>query len=301
MKKHYRAVLLILLCISTSLISGCVDQSQQSKTDETKKGSKIISTSVVICEILDALEVNTVIGVPKSDSYELPERYLEIQKIGPPMSPDMELISTMEPDYILSPISLEGSLSDKYDAMNTNAYFVDLSSTRGMYESIEKMGELFNKETAADKLVGEYETFIKEYQKRNETNKPPVVLVLMGLPGSYVVATEQSYAGSLVKLAGGKNAYADEKTEPFLNINPEDMVNKDPDIILLTSHAMPEQVAKMFEEEFSNNDIWKHFRAVTEEQVYTLDHNKFGMSANFKYKEALADLEAILYGSSQKQ
>ena len=70
------------------------------------------------------------------------------------------------------------------------------------------------------------------------------MLILMGLPGSYVVATESSYVGSLVKLAGGVNVYGDGDGQDFLNINPEDMVEKAPDIILRTSHALPEQVKK---------------------------------------------------------
>ena len=32
--------------------------------------------------------------------------------------------------------------------------------------------------------------------------------ILMGLPGSYIIATENSYVGSLVELAGGENVYA---------------------------------------------------------------------------------------------
>ncbi len=44
-------------------------------------------------------------------------------------------------------------------------------------------------------------------KKKNEGKESPRVLVLMGLPGSYIVATENSYVGSLVKLARGVNVY----------------------------------------------------------------------------------------------
>ena len=120
-------------------------------------------------------------------------------------------------------------------------------------------------------------------------------LILMGLPGSYVVATESSYVGNLVKLAGGNNVYGDGDGQDFLNVNPEDMLVKDPDIILRTSHAMPEQVMEMFDREFKEDDIWSHFRAVEENQVYDLDNEYFGMSATFRYKEALKKLDPILF------
>ena len=52
---------------------------------------------------------------------------------------------------------------------------------------------------------------------------------------------------------------------------------------------------EQFAEEFETNDIWKHFEAVQNNQVYDLDYSHFGMSANFEYQEALKDLEDILY------
>ena len=62
----------------------------------------------------------------------------------------------------------------------------------------------------------------------------------MGLPGSYIIATENSYVGSLVALAGGENVYTDTDQE-FLTVNTEDMKTKEPDIILRAAHALPDQ------------------------------------------------------------
>ena len=53
----------------------------------------------------------------------------------------------------------------------------------------------------------------------------------------------------------------------------------------------------MFAEEFETNDIWKHFSAVQNGKVYDLDNEKFGMSATFRYQEALEELQPILYES----
>ena len=102
--------------------------------------------------------------------------------------------------------------------------------------------------------------------------------------------------GSLVRLAGGTNVYGDGDGEEFLTANTEDMKLKDPDIILRAAHALPEQVKQMFADEFSSNDIWKHFRAVQNGKVYDLDPSLFNMSANFSYSDALKALQPMLYG-----
>lgn len=212
------------------------------------------------------------------------------------MAPDMEIVSSLNPTIILSPNSLQGDLETQYDNAGLNSAFLNLKSTVGMYKSIQELGELFGKEERAQELTDEFLAYMEEYESADREGKAPRVLILMGLPGSYVVATESSYAGSLVKLAGGINIYGDGDGTDFLNVNAEDMLQRDPDIILRTSHAMPEQVMAMFRDEFADNDIWQHFRAVQEGKVYDLDNNKFGMSANFRYKEALEELKPMLYG-----
>lgn len=121
-------------------------------------------------------------------------------------------------------------------------------------------------------------------------------LVLMGLPGSYIVATESSYVGNLVKLAGGINVYGDGDGQEFLTANTEDMKTKEPDIILRAAHALPDDVVEMFKEEFETNDIWKHFEAVQKGRVYDLPYELFGMSAKFNYPDALEVLQPLLYG-----
>lgn len=63
----------------------------------------------------------------------------------------------------------------------------------------------------------------------------------MGLPGSYLVATNQSYVGNLVELSGGENFFNSDDKE-FLTVNLEAMLSQKPDIILRTSHDMPDKV-----------------------------------------------------------
>ena len=168
-----------------------------------------------------------------------------------------------------------------------------------MYRSIQELGEIFNREEQANALVEEFQNFYEEYKKKNEGKDHPKVLILMGLPGSYIIATENSYVGSLVALAGGENVYTGSSQE-FLTVNTEDMKTKEPDIILRAAHALPDQVIEMFNEDFATNDIWKHFDAVKNGRVYDLTYEYFGMSATFEYPKALKELQPILYPESDE-
>ena len=77
---------------------------------------------------------------------------------------------------------------------------MDLKSTEGMYESILALGKMLGKEEEAEKLHQEFEDFKNDFAQKHNEQEAPTVLILMGLPGSYVVATESSYVGSLVSL-----------------------------------------------------------------------------------------------------
>lgn len=288
-----------LLLVGTT---GCVDQSPKNTATsggELPRDYRIAATSVATCEILEALEVEAshVVGVPHSDAYKVPEIYAQATSLGSPMAPDMEILKSLQVDYVLTPNSLEGDLKPQYETLRINSYFLNLKSVDGMYASILELGKLLGKEQQAQSLYSQYQAYQEELQQQVQSKQPLKVLILMGLPGSYVVATESSYVGSLVKIAGAENVYGDGDGSDFLNVNVEDMLQRKPDLILRTSHAMPEQVKVMFREEFASNDIWKHFAAVQQGRVYDLNHETSGMSATFRYTQALEELKAILYGA----
>lgn len=275
--------------------AGCVNQHPEVKNALAFSGSthRLIATSPAVAQICNRLNLDLV-GVCDTNG-TLPERYEELTKVGMAMNPDLEIIKSLAPDYVLSPNSLQSDLQPKYASAGVSSVFLNLKSVDGMYASINGLGEKFGREEEASKMLAEFDSFMEEYESVNAGKKSPKVLVLMGLPGSYIVATESSYVGNLVKLAGGDNIYGDGDGEEFLTANTEDMLQKGPDIILRAAHALPDEVKEMFAEEFETNDIWKHFNAVQNGRVYDLDSSLFNMSANFNYSDALKSLQPMLY------
>lgn len=294
--KVKRIIALILSAAAVISLVGCVNQHPESAATKTEvnKEVRLVATSPAVAQICSRLNLDLV-GVCDT-SGTLPEKYDKVKKVGMAMNPDLETIKSLNPDYVLSPSSLESDLQPKYASIGVKSLFLNLKSVDGMYASIEGLGEKFDRKDEADEMLNEFKTFMDKYKDKNKDKKSPKVLVLMGLPGSYIVATDNSYIGSLVKLAGGTNVYGDGGGEEFLTANTEDMQTKDPDIILRAAHALPDEVKEMFAKEFETNDVWKHFRAVQEGKVYDLDSSLFNMSANFSYSDALEALQPLLYG-----
>ncbi len=288
---------ILAILLASSLLTSCVSQKSGKKANNGEL--RIAATSMATVYIMEKLNVDLV-AVPNSEIDPMPERYKDVPKVGMAMTPDIEKLKKINPDYVFSPVSLISDLLPKYKAADLDYGFLNLNNTDGMYKSIEDLGKLLNRKKEAKELIDDYKKFIDDYKEKHKDKKAPRVLILMGLPGSYVVATENSYAGSLVKLAGAENVY-EGTNQQFITINTEDMLKKDPDIILRTAHALPDDVMEMFKKDFAENDIWKHFRAVKEGKVYDLDYKKFGMSAKFNYKEALNDLDKLFYGKDSNE
>lgn len=277
-------------------MSGCVDQHPEgAKEVNTAENVRLVATSPATADIMDRLDLDLV-GVSDTSLSTIPERYDNVERIGMAMSPDTEKIATLDADWILGPASLKNDLQPKYTAIGVKSIFLNLESVEGMYQSIDDLGRIFGREKQAQEMINEYNSFMTEYKKQVEGKDAPEVLVLMGFPGSFSVATEHSYTGSLVKLAGGHNVYEGENAN-YIVANTEDILKKDPDIIICTAHGGLDEVAyKYLKDDFKNNDIWQHFRAVENDKVYYLDSSLFGMSATFEYTEALNILQPILYG-----
>ncbi len=274
-------------------MAGCSSPKKETpKQVKSESKERIVATTVAVTEIMDALEVDLV-GVPTS-SKTLPKRYKGLPEVGNPMSPDMEKVKSLKPSEVLSVTTLEYELKPVFDGVGMKANFLDLTSLKNMQSSISDLGKKYGREKQAEAVVTKLDKKVASIQKDIKGKKEPTVLILLGVPGSYLVATEHSYIGDLVKQLGGKNIVQGEQVE-YLASNTEYLKKADPDIILRAAHGMPDEVVKMFDKEFKTNDIWKHFAAVKNNRVYDLEERLFGTTGNLAAIEALDELKKMMY------
>ena len=99
---------------------------------------RIIATSAATADICDRLDLDLV-GICKTTISEVPERYADLPQVGTAMAPDMEIVSSLDPDWILSPSSLQSDQQPKYEAIDTDWAFLNLRSVQGMYRSIQEL------------------------------------------------------------------------------------------------------------------------------------------------------------------
>lgn len=267
-------------------------QADSSEQEAAESEDRIIVTTVALVEFMERLDLDLV-GVPNTYK-ELPDRYADAEEVGYAMSPDLEMILSLKPTEVMSVTALEADLEEEYGDSDIQTTYLDLESIDGMHQSILDIGERYDREEQAAEIVQEFEDKVSEIEEVVKDKDSPTVLILLGVPGSYLVGTEKSYIGDLVKRSGGQNVVTGEDVD-YLSSNTEYLYESNPDIILRAAHGMPDEVVDMFNKEFQENDIWKHFDAVQNDRVYDLEETLFGTTGNLAAVEALDELLEMLY------
>ncbi|HDI8140430.1 TPA: heme ABC transporter substrate-binding protein IsdE [Staphylococcus aureus] len=282
---------LTILVISVVILTSCQSSSSQ---ESTKSGEfRIVPTTVALTMTLDKLDL-PIVGKPTSYK-TLPNRYKDVPEIGQPMEPNVEAVKKLKPTHVLSVSTIKDEMQPFYKQLNMKGYFYDFDSLKGMQKSITQLGDQFNRKAQAKELNDHLNSVKQKIEnKAAKQKKHPKVLILMGVPGSYLVATDKSYIGDLVIIAGGENVIK-VKDRQYISSNTENLLNINPDIILRLPHGMPEEVKKMFQKEFKQNDIWKHFKAVKNNHVYDLEEVPFGITANVDADKAMTQLYDLFY------
>ena len=281
--KYKRIISMIAAGVMALSIVSCSSENSENKSVAVGNGEEVVvATSVAVTEILDALGVK-VSGVPTT-SYELPESTEGAVEIGNPMSPDLEIIKSLNPTMVVSVDTLGSDYMNLFTENNIPSEFVSLESLDGLKEAITNLGEKFDKNEEAKALLEEIESKELEVKEKAESLENPEVLVLFAAPGSTMIATSKSYIGSLVELVGGKNIIEDNSTS-FTTYNKEDLAMLNPEKILVMVHALPEETKTALQAEMASDSAWQNINAVKEGNVIYLDSEYFGMSANLKVIE----------------
>ena len=285
-----KIITLLSVTMLTFMVGCSSSESNESNVTNSNGEEVVVATSVAVTEILDKLGVE-VSGVPTT-SYELPKSTKDATEVGSPMNPDLEIIKSLNPTCVVSVDTLGSDFEKQFTENNIPSMFVNLSTVDGLKETIVNLGEKFDKSEKAAEIIAELENKENELNLSKKENKEDI-LILFGAPGSVMVSTDNSYVGNLVKIAGGNNIFESESSS-FIQVNMEEIIKRNPDKILIMTHAVPEEAKKAVEEEFAKA-TWQQLDAIKNNKVYYLENGYFGMSANLKVIEALDKLGEILY------
>ncbi|WP_019241064.1 MULTISPECIES: ABC transporter substrate-binding protein [Bacillus] len=257
--------------------------------------NSIVTTSVSIAEMLHILNVKPV-GIPTS-THKLPDGFETITQIGSTIEPDVEKIASLNPDIIIGPESIQESLEKKIKNSKVARAYIPTDSYEELKISLQVLGKTLHKEDAAKEYLSQLNEKETDILKDIKGKSAPKVMLLFGSGESFMLMSDSTYVGSLVKKLGATNIVSEavKSTEAYIPLNMEDVVVANPDAILLVSHGDPTAALEQFKSEVKKNGAWEKLLAFKENRVQALDYETFGYASIEKATTGLEQLNKILY------
>lgn len=221
---------------------------------------RVVSLVPSVTEVIFALGAEEkLVGVTTFCNYP-PEAKLR-PKVGDFSNPSLERIVSLKPQVVFATMPEQRPIAEKLENLGLRVFFVQPESVDGILSSIQKVGKVLAKGTVADSLVRELRDGLDCIERLTSNIKRRRVYVEIAA-NPLMTATDNSFVGELVALAGGINIGKGPK--PYVVINPERIVRKNPQVIILAHPvSTPEEVKKRIG--------WEEISAVRENRICEID------------------------------
>ena len=225
---------------------------------------RIISLAPSNTEILYALNAQDKL-VAVTRYCDFPDEAKKKPRIGGWLDINDELVKSYNPDLILTSTFVQNKITDRYKKSKMNIVSMMPTTLKGVFDSIEKIGGLIDKEKESKQLINSMKSKINEIKNRvnNQKNKPRVYVEEWHKPPT----VSGNWVPNLVKIAGGNYSLIkagihskEVMTEKIQAYNPE--------IIIISICGMADKAPK---EWVTKRDGWEKLSAVKNNKVYVFD------------------------------
>ncbi|WP_240941932.1 ABC transporter substrate-binding protein [Paenibacillus sp. HB172176] len=303
--------LAVALFLSAILLGGC----QGAVSEEEWSGSGIIITDsahrqIKLKEIPERIvalgngEADIIYalggelsGRPEENEGFTVEAAKDVPVVGSVHTVDLEKIAMLHPDVVLGNYPINSKDAASLEGIGTQIILTEANSIADIQKQIALFGELLGKEGAAAEWNAKIDSELAEV-KAAYPQQAKKVLIVYGAPGTYLAALPNSLAGNLLETAGGTNVAAQfprlQSYPQYAQLNTERVVEADPDVVLIMTHADSDEVKDGFTKEMESNPAWNSLSAVRNGQIHVLPPALFGTNPGTRVIDAVKLLGELL-------
>ena len=222
--------------------------------------SRIVSLNNTTTEALFAMGAGArLIGRSHWDQW--PAEAKRLPDLGPSIRPNLEVVLAARPDLVLLYASADNrDASTRLRAAGIATYASRIDAIAQFRASTLVLGRLIGDTIRARAVIDSVERTLAAVRARTRATPPPSVLIPTW-DAPLIVIGGGSHMSELIEIAGGRNVYAD-RPEPSPQVAFEDVLRRDPDVILASPPARRTILA---------SDRWRALRAVREGRVFAYD------------------------------
>lgn len=217
----------------------------------------IISLSPGITEILFDLGVgNKIIG--RTIFCNFPKEALQIEAIGGITDANLERIIALRPQIVITSSMVRKDFVENIEKAGISIICLpERSNIEGVYNTINILGKIFDKENTADSLINNMKNQLNEIKStyNKESYKPSVYYVVgYGATGDFT-AGKNTYINEIIELSGGRNIANNISNWSY---SKEELFAQQPDYIIVRQEDL---------NDFINTAPYKDLEAVKKKKV----------------------------------
>ncbi|KEH96763.1 ABC transporter substrate-binding protein [Clostridium massiliodielmoense] len=255
-----------------------------------KEPKRIVSIAPNITETIFALgRGNKLVG--RTDYCDYPKKVNNITSIGSLTQPNIEKIVELKPDVVIASTHFKKDVLTKLEKMNIKVVVLYGPETfDGVYDTINKVGEVMNAKSEANKLVLDMKKKVDSItDKVKNKNKPKVYYVVSyGKMGDFTSGGD-TFIGNMIEMAGGNNVASDVKGWKY---SIEKLVEKNPDIIICSKYFDAKKGIQQ-------TQGYKDLKAVKDGKLVEIDNNLLDRQGP-RVVDGLEELSKIIHPEAFK-
>jgi len=235
-----------------------------------KAPERIVSTSPAETEILFALGLGgEIVGVSDYDNY--PAETKDKTKVGSITQPNEETIVGLEPDLVVTGISMPAEVAEHLRSLKLPLYQTQPKTLDDVMKDIADLGVITDRQSEAEAPVASMKADVQKVKDAVALVKPEdkKKVYIEFAPGWTVGKGE--FMDELITLAGGVNVAGD--TTGWNEISEEKIVQSNPDVILYAKDLIDSESGKPLEDIIRGRSGWDQISAIKNNQVVGLDQD----------------------------
>lgn len=208
------------------------------------------------------------------------------------MAPDIEQLIALSPDIILAAgmMMVEGQdpLVQVKDADIAVAYIPTSNSIEEIYSDLEFISKAVRLEEKGKDLIDSMKKEIEDMKEIGDiiTDKKSVYFEIGAAPYIYSFGSGV-YLSEILEILGAENIFSE--LEGWMSLSEEDIIIKDPDIIITNVNYMEDAVG-----EIKSRDGWQNMKAIKNNQVYYVDNDN-SSQPNHNIIKAMKEIAKVIY------
>jgi len=251
---------------------------------------RVIALTPALAELAMAvgLPEGNIVGV--SEYTDFPAVLKSKPSIGPFTKPSLEKIVTLNPDLLL--VSGDGTpreVIERLRKLKVPLLVLKTDSLKAVEEAYLALGKAFAQEVQAKLALDELKKKTEALKARAKERSLSVVIQVGEDP--LVVAGGENFLSEGLALLGLRNAYGDAK-HTYPRISVEDVLKRNPDIILILSLGVGDRVFEKAKKRWSG---FTELKAAKEKRIFIVKSDAL-VRPGPRLPDGLSEVEDVVFG-----